>query len=678
VPFDREATLRKAEKLVRQGKLEPAIAEYRAVVEDQPSDWNAANILGDLYIRVGEIDKAIAEYNRSAEHLAGEGFAPKAVALYRKILKIKPDEDRALWNLGSICARQGLMVDARTNLLALADLRRARGDSRGEAEVRARLGDLDNADIAARLAGARARVELGDTKTAVERLRIAAADLQQKGRDADALRLLTEAAEIDPEDRDLRRLLSRSYAGRGDFDAAAQFATSATELKAVADELFHQGREDEGINVLGSALDAEPADTGLRTELTRRLLARGDTAAARDVLKTAQVDADVGMVWTLAEIELRDGNTADGIEVMKRLIADDPGRREDLIALGCALAEVKPDAGYECIELAAKASIAADEWPAAAAALDAFVKLIPNHIPALMRLIEVCIDGGLESMIYGAQAQLADAYLAAGAGIEARVIAEDLVAREPWNKSNVERFRRALALLGEKNIDAIVADRVSGEAPFTSAAFDEPPRPAASVPASPAGKVPDELPASVMASAGPLASSSEIDLSEVLYDLRKGFGLVDASPNKLATPIETVLKGLRDDVAEDTSAETAEQHLNLAASMTELGLQEEAIKALEVAARSARHRFSACGRLARTYLGAGDRARAIEWYERAIEAHAPTADAHHAVLYELASLLEEQGERARALAILLELHADAGEYRDVATRLEQLKVQMGR
>jgi len=33
VPFDREGTLRQAEKLLRQGKLDLAIAEYRAVIE---------------------------------------------------------------------------------------------------------------------------------------------------------------------------------------------------------------------------------------------------------------------------------------------------------------------------------------------------------------------------------------------------------------------------------------------------------------------------------------------------------------------------------------------------------------------------------------------------------------------------------------------------------------------
>jgi tetratricopeptide (TPR) repeat protein len=162
VPFDRDGTLRKAEKLLRQGKLDLAIAEYRSVIEAEPSDWNTANTLGDLYFRAGQTDKAVAEYARIADHLANEGFFPKAVALYRKILKIKPDEERAMWNLGQITARQGLLVDARANFQSVAEKRRARGDRRGELEARIRLGELDGADLETRLTGARGRAENGD------------------------------------------------------------------------------------------------------------------------------------------------------------------------------------------------------------------------------------------------------------------------------------------------------------------------------------------------------------------------------------------------------------------------------------------------------------------------------------------------------------------------------------
>jgi len=720
VPFDREGTLRKAEKLLRQGKLDLAIAEYRAVIEDQPSDWNTANTLGDLYQRAGQLDKAIAQYNDIAAHLANEGFFPKAVALYRKILKIKPDEERAMWHLGNISARQGLLVDARANFTALAERRRARGDSRGEAEVRIRLGDLDGADIETRLAGARARVELGDPKSAVDRLKQYAADLQDKGKDADSLRMLTEAAQIAPDDMSLRQMLVQACLARGDFDAACQFATSAAELRHLANELFSLGRDAEGINVLARAADADPADASIRMELVKRLVARGDMAGARTLLTPEVAGSDPELLWLLAEMELRDGHIPEGTALLEKMLADDPSRRDALVILGCSVAEVNPDAGYECIEVAARAATAADEWGSAAAALNEFVNRVPNHIPALMRLVEICVDGGLEATMHSAQAQLADAYLTVGAGIEARVIAEDLVAREPWDRSNIERFRRALALLGETDIDAIIADRLSGQSPFTSTDFMWPgdlagaemtPMPVA--PAPPEAQpepppAPDPVPG--VEAAPPLAAprgaaqdayaidmggllsdvgyqqamappapskpeSQEVDLSNQLHDLRKG--QAPAAPrDKAAPPIESVLQGLRDEAAHDASPETAEQHFKLAATYVDMGMRDEAMRALEVAARSPRHRFRAGAMLAKAYLDSGDRVRAIEWYERAVEAPAPSPVAHHALLYELGSVLEAHGEGARALAVLLELQADAGEYRDVSSRLEQLKVQM--
>src|SRR5207344_686031 len=53
-------------------------------------------------------------------------------------------------------------------------------------------------------------------------------------------------------------------------------------------------------------------------------------------------------------------------------------------------------------------------------------------------------------------------------GAEARFIAEDLVAREPWDRANIERFRRALVLLGEPDPDGVIAERLSGQSPFMS------------------------------------------------------------------------------------------------------------------------------------------------------------------------------------------------------------------
>jgi hypothetical protein len=73
-----------------------------------------------------------------------------------------------------------------------------------------------------------------------------------------------------------------------------------------------------------------------------------------------------------------------------------------------------------------------------------------------------------------------------------------------------------------------------------------------------------------------------------------------------------------------------------------------------------------------------DPARAVEWLERAAEAPPPTAEAGRELLYDLGVTLEATGEVSRALAVLMELQADAGEYRDVEARIDRLaRVQSG-
>jgi len=157
VSLDRAATARQAEKLLRQGKLDQAIAEYVRMVDDQPRDWNTANLLGDLYVRAGQIDPAIAQFSRMADALGSEGFLPKAAALYKKILKLRPNDDKALMKAGELAAEQGLLADARTFFTAAADGRRQRGDARGALEIAVRVGALNPGDVDARMRAARAR-----------------------------------------------------------------------------------------------------------------------------------------------------------------------------------------------------------------------------------------------------------------------------------------------------------------------------------------------------------------------------------------------------------------------------------------------------------------------------------------------------------------------------------------
>jgi tetratricopeptide (TPR) repeat protein len=108
------------------------------------------------------------------------------------------------------------------------------------------------------------------------------------------------------------------------------------------------------------------------------------------------------------------------------------------------------------------------------------------------------------------------------------------------------------------------------------------------------------------------------------------------------------------------------------------GRIDEAIADLETAARAPLFRFSASAQLGRVYIERGQLKTAVEWLERAAEAPAPTPEDGLALLYDLADTLDRLGEPGRALAVLMELDADAGGYRDVRQRVERLARDQGR
>jgi tetratricopeptide (TPR) repeat protein len=758
VAFDRVATLRNAEKLLRQGKLEAAIAEYLRIVEDQPRDLNTTNTLGDLYVRAGQVDKAVEQYIRIADRLNDDGFLPKAGALYKKILKLKPDHEHSLVQGAEIAASQGLLADARTYLNAIAERRRARGDKKGVAQAIIRLGSLDPADFEARAAAATARMDIGDLPGAVADLKQLAGELAEAGRQPEAIEALRQAALINPTDEEIRGRLLSVYVAAGDFARARECAVTADQFKSLAAALDAQGHTDDALSALREAARLDPDDAGLRAHLTRTFVARGDLQAAGEYLTVETAGNDPQLLLTVAEIQLRGALADDGLALVRRLLQEDPGRRDAIARVGWTVAEQSPDVGFQVVELAAETAVAQTDWASAAAAIQEFVTRVPNYIPALMRLVEICVDGGLEATMYSAQAQLADAYIAAGSAAEARFIAEDLVAREPWERANIERFRRALVLLGEPDPDGVIAERLSGQSPFTSTDLmvgEEFPPFAAQAPTAeaseaavvappstpevggvspapePAGPPPpqkkrpkqDETshfelsanaididldgiygepdppapvkpapvkPASVKPAPKPQAhaaqESVEVDLSIVLGDLRPPAQSAAPAPTPAvaasaplgAGDIDSVFEHLRDEASKRSTGDAAEEQLKRGMAARQAGKIDESIEAFEMASRSPRHRFQAATLIGRSYRERGQMPRAIEWFERAAQAPAPTAEEGHMLLYELADALESVGEVARALAICMELHADAGEYRDVAARVDRLAKEQTR
>jgi tetratricopeptide (TPR) repeat protein len=487
VPADREAAVKRAEKLLRQGKLDGAIEEYVRLIEDQPRDWNAINALGDLYVRAGNAEQAVAQFTRIGDHLFGEGFLPRAAAVYKKALKVQPRHEQTLSRLAEIATQQGVLVDAKTYLRQLADVRRGRGDEAGLAECRARLAALD------------------------------------------------------------------------DTGGSAAPAPAPPAAPAPAPE----PAEDDPAALLAHA---------------ERELASGDELRARPMLT--------------------------------RVLMLDPDRHEAVLRLALDLARGgRIDSAHGCVDVVADAALLGGDWQRAIDALQAFSAIV-RRLPVLVKLVEVCVDAGLDEPMRAAQALLADAYLEAGSGTEARVIAEDLLEADPDNAAHRARLRRAQEILG-------IAPEPEDAGPMKTRSGD---------------------------AAAPEAV--EVDLTEALTTAGP------APPPPVADDgTTTYVRGM--------------QHLRA-------GRVAEGTATLEAAARNPRTRLKAAAELGRLHVQRGDLQRGVEWLQLAADGPAPTPEEGFAVLYDLADALERQGETARALAILVDLDADASGYRDVGARIERL------
>jgi hypothetical protein len=263
-----------------------------------------------------------------------------------------------------------------------------------------------------------------------------------------------------------------------------------------------------------------------------------------------------------------------------------------------------------------------------------------------MRLVEVCVDGGLDATLHAAQGQLADAYIEAGAADEARVVAEDLVAREPWNGANIERFRRALELLGEPDPAALIAARLSGESPFVStrvsiaaqgvlpisdlaqAAVERPIEAPLAPAADGAGWEIDNhnfefSPASFDASHARASHESpgnapEVDLSGALDAMAPagvpalpGWSTPAAVAAEAPADLEEVLGQFRDETARRSALAAAEEEYSRGLGLHAIGRIDECIPLLTAASRSPRLRFGAASLLGRIYRERGEPARAV-------------------------------------------------------------------
>ena len=240
--------------------------------------------------------------------------------------------------------------------------------------------------------------------------------------------------QLNPDDDEVREQLLDVYFARRRLRARARVRDDA---RAVPHDRRRARRRRRAGRGARDAAPARPRGSG-RQRAARRAGARRSSRAATsrraaEYLTVETAGDDPELLLTVADIQLRgERGSTRASRSSAQLLEQDPARREQIALLGWSDRRAARRSGLQGRRAGRRRGGRADRLAGGRRALQEFVTRVPNHIPALMRLVEICVDGGLEATMYSAQAQLADAYIAAGRPTEARFIAEDLVAREPW------------------------------------------------------------------------------------------------------------------------------------------------------------------------------------------------------------------------------------------------------
>jgi len=309
VALDKSAVQDNAQKYAAQGKIPEAIAEWKKLADLSPNDGAPYNAIGDLHLKKNASNEAIEAYFKAATAFRAGGVALKAIAVFKKVLKIDPNQFIAYKCLADLNAERGLTSNAVADYLALSKLY-LKVNKFKEALETFRLvvkHDPVNLDAMRQIVdlcvkqnwqeeGGKASVDLGRACMSQNRL-------------DEAKEALKKAKQLDPKNREAEQLLQEISTGNtGVFAAVASGAGTAGQVnpnaldKAAKPALLEyamaqmsNGQYGPAEAALSELLSREPGES----EVCRML--------ARVHLKAGQIVVARGEIQFFAETAIRSG-----------------------------------------------------------------------------------------------------------------------------------------------------------------------------------------------------------------------------------------------------------------------------------------------------------------------------------------------------------------------------------
>ncbi len=294
--FNKSKNVEAAQKLLNQGKVAQAIAEYQQILKFEPRDQVTLMTVGELYIRQGETFQAIDYFERLAQIFVGDGFLTKAIAVYKRIAKLAPEEIRPLEKLADLYVQQGVMSEARPLFLQLAEihLKNNRQPEAVSLLKKLLLAEPDNLRIQIRLADL--YQAMGQSREAIEAYVCAAQRALARGDQAESEKLADKALKLEPHNLAAVIVKARSYSSQGNLTKAAQLLEEVPDLEKGGEQtellLDLQIKSSNWNAATALALrvfEADEKNFGPMQKLVESLLQAGQDDKAMEILERSRV-----------------------------------------------------------------------------------------------------------------------------------------------------------------------------------------------------------------------------------------------------------------------------------------------------------------------------------------------------------------------------------------------------
>jgi tetratricopeptide (TPR) repeat protein len=346
--YNKSKFVEAAQKLLNQGKVPQAIAEYQQILKYEPRDQVTLMTIGELYIRQGETIQAIDYFERLAQLFVTDGFLTKAIAVYKRIAKLAPEEIRPLEKLADLYVQQGVMSEARPLFLQLAELHLKNNKQPEAVALLKKLlaAEPDNLRIQIRLADL--CQAMGQSGEALQGYVSAAQRALARGEQAECEKLADKALQIDPKNLDALIVKARAFSTAGNIKQATQILEKVPDLdkggepaELLLDLYLKNDKWDEATTLAMNIFTADLKNFGATQKVTEGLLEAGQTDRAMKMVSQIRLPMlDAGehepLERLLTELAARMPGRLEPLE----WLVDTFGRTSDSFRLPDALANL--------------------------------------------------------------------------------------------------------------------------------------------------------------------------------------------------------------------------------------------------------------------------------------------------------------------------------------------------